>query len=86
MSDPFENFARVPENTIEHAVAVTPNNTADLATVPVLLWLGGAGDLRVTMLGGETVTFVGLYAGWHPMRVTRVHATGTTATNIVGVW
>ena len=37
-------------------------------------------------LGGETVT-VTLSAGiTHAMRLTRIHATGTTASNIVAVW
>jgi hypothetical protein len=38
------------------------------------------------MLGGEGVTFTGLPVGWHPIRVTRVCKTNTTATNIVAVW
>jgi hypothetical protein len=48
--------------------------------------VGGAGNMRVTMLGGGIVTFTGLPVGWHPIRVTRVWATNTTATNIVAVW
>jgi hypothetical protein len=30
------------------------------------------------------VTFAGMAAGWHPVRVRRVLATKTTATSIVG--
>jgi hypothetical protein len=69
-----------------HAMAVTPSNTNDLPAASTAIYVGGSGNLRVTMLGGELVTFTGLAAGWHPIRVTRVWATSTTATNIVAVW
>jgi hypothetical protein len=69
-----------------HAVAIAPNDKADLAFASTAIFIGGAGNLRVTMLGGELVTFTGLLAGWHAIRVTRVWATNTTATNIVAVW
>ena len=50
------------------------------------LWVGGAGDLRVTMKGGADVTFAGVNAGqWMPIQVQRVWATNTTATSIVGI-
>ncbi len=69
-----------------HATAVAPSNTNDLPSASTAIYVGGSGNLRVTMLGGELVTFTGLPAGWHPIRVTRVWATNTTATNIVAVW
>ena len=69
-----------------HAMAVTPSNTNDLPAATTAIFVGGAGNVRVTMLGGERVTVTGLPAGWHPIRVTRVWATNTTATNIVAVW
>ena len=42
-------------------------------------------NLKVTMLGGEILTFNNVAVGWHPIRVTRVW-TSTTATNIIVVW
>ena len=69
-----------------HAVAINPNNSVDLPAATTAIFIGGGGNLRVTMLGGELVTFTGLPAGWHPIRVTRVWAINTTATNIVAVW
>jgi hypothetical protein len=50
------------------------------------LWVGGAGDLRVKLLDGQTVTIPSANVGWHPLRVRQVFATGTTATNIVATW
>ena len=69
-----------------HAVAVTPNDKADLPAASTAIFVGGGGNLRVTMLGGEIVTFAGVPVGWHPIRVTRVWSTSTTASNIVAVW
>ena len=68
-----------------HAVAVTPSNTDDLPAASTAVFVGGTGNLKVTMLGGEILTFNKVPVGWHPIRVTRVW-TSTTATNIIAVW
>ncbi|MET3578214.1 hypothetical protein ABID19_001231 [Mesorhizobium robiniae] len=86
MSDPFEKYAPSPVGPATHAVEVTPSDDADLATIPRALWIGVGGDVRVTTIGGETVTFKSVQDGAFPVRVTRVYATGTTATDIVAVW
>ena len=70
-----------------YAVAVTPNDGADLADTSRALYIGGAGDVKVDMYGSGTVTFVGVTAGSVlPVRVDRVYSTGTTATSIVALW
>jgi hypothetical protein len=68
------------------AASIVPADDADLPYVTRALHVGTAGDLTVTLSGGQTVTFATLSAGWHPIRVARVHATGTTADGIVGAW
>jgi hypothetical protein len=68
-----------------HAVAVVPSDTADLPAASTSIYVGVSGNLKVTMLGGEILTFGNVPVGWHPIRVTRVW-TGTTATNIIAVW
>jgi hypothetical protein len=67
------------------AEAVTP---ADAATIPQTrgLYVGGAGNLTVTMADGETATFTACPIGFHPLQVIAVLATGTTATNIVALY
>jgi hypothetical protein len=72
------------------ALAITPNDGADLAFATRGIYIGGFGNLRVDMQGhadgGAAVTFVGLSAGTVlPVRVSRVYATGTTAINLVGL-
>lgn len=70
------------------AVAVVPSDGADLARgIAKGIYVGVAGNLRVTLAGGDTVTFTGIAAGTvHPLAVKRVFATQTTATDIVAVY
>lgn len=78
------------------AAAVTPNDSADIPSVSTqdgsgnngcVLYVGGAGNIKVTTAGGDTVTFNGLLAGMFlPVQVLRVWSTDTTATNIIALW
>lgn len=78
------------------AAAVTPNDSADIPSVSTqdgsgnngcVLYVGGAGNIKVTTAGGDTVTFTGLLAGMFlPVQVLRVWSTDTTATNIIALW
>lgn len=70
-----------------HAVAVTPSDTVDLTHVTTSVYIGGAGSMQVTMVGGETVTYAGLLAGTrYGLRVSRIWAASTSATNIIAEW
>jgi len=52
-----------------------------------VLYVGGAGDVKVKMAGGNDVVFAGATAGsFLPINVLQVFATDTTATNIVALW
>ncbi len=66
------------------AAAVVPSNTAALPFASKRLWVGGAGNVAVTTVGGSTVTYTGVPAGAYlNVRAQLVLSTGTTATNIV---
>lgn len=70
-----------------NAFAVTPADGSNLTHAVRALFVGGAGDVKVDTLGGDTVTFTGVLAGSIlPVRILKVYATGTTATNIVAVY
>lgn len=86
MADQFQDWGSQLDSPASNAAAVVPNNAADLAFSSRAIFVGVTGDLRVTMVGGQTVTFTAVAAGWHPIRVSRVYVTGTTATSIVAVW
>ena len=73
------------ESKASDAVTITPDDSTDLAEIPTTgVYIGGDGDIKVDMLDGTATTFVALKAGVvYPFEITRVYATGTTATNIV---
>lgn len=68
------------------AAAVTLSDSAILENTRAL-YIGGAGNLKVTMVEGGDVTFSGLNAGTIlPIQVTKAYSTGSTATNIIALY
>lgn len=52
-----------------------------------LIYVGGVGDLAVTMVDGSTPIFIGVPAGTLlPICCTQVLDTGTSASNIIGIY
>ena len=74
-------------NSAIAAIAVTTSDSTNLSLGFTRgIYVGGSGDVAVTMADGNTVTFKSLAAGIiHPICVTRIWSTGTTATNIVAL-
>jgi hypothetical protein len=87
-TDNYVNYQDGLTSPAENGVAVTPNDGTDLTNATRALWIGGAGNISVDMVGGQTaVVYSGIAAGtWMPLRVTRVRSTSTTATLIVAVY
>ena len=79
----FSRDIGASENVV--AIDVSGGNQA----LPVgcrAFYIGGAGNLAVTMWGGATVTFQGLPVGTIlPIRARSVTQTGTTATNVLAL-
>ncbi len=69
-----------------YAEALTPSDVDDWSQ-PVMIYVGGAGDVRVLPWGAANpVTFAAMSSGsMLPVCARRVYATGTTATGIVAV-
>lgn len=68
------------------ATAVTKSDSADIFHTRGL-YIGSVGDVKVTMVNGDVVTFYGAQTGSIlPIQVTRVWSTGTTALNIVALY
>lgn len=81
-TSPTPTYPMYPED----AAAVTPSDSADLPQFSVI-YVGGAGNVKVTTAQGSAVTFSGVNAGTViPVRVRRVWSTGTTATLITAVF
>lgn len=78
MSAPFASF--------DVAAAVTTSDTVDFTQGKTrALYVGVAGDVTA-IVGGVAVLFKALPVGIHHIGCTRVNATATTATNMVGLY
>lgn len=73
-------------------IGITPSDSVEISdangTVKTrAIYVGGDGDIVVENHEGDPITISGLVAGvLLPISVTKVRATGTTATNIVGLY
>ena len=64
--------------------AVTPSNETNFTDgETTYLYVGGGGNITA-ICNGVAVLFSNLQAGYHPIRCTRINATATTATLILG--
>lgn len=87
MADAFSSLATGIAGPASSAFAITKSDATVFAQPTRGLWVGGTGDVAVRMLDQTTVTFVGVPAGVYlPVRVDKVLSTGTSATNIVGLY
>ncbi|WIY51555.1 hypothetical protein O9Z70_08630 [Devosia sp. YIM 151766] len=85
MSDYFENTHSGLTSPASRAIAIAPDDNADLSLTTRAIYIGGGGDLTVTMRDGGQATFTGLAAGTLlPIRVRRV-LEASTATQLVGL-
>lgn len=86
MTDIFSALSEGLESPPSNAFNVTADDAADLAFTTRGLNVAQSGNVRLTTLGGDTVT-VALSAGIvFPIRANRIWATGTTATGIVALY
>lgn len=71
----------------QKAAAVTPSNTVDLDPVASALYVGVAGNITVDLEGGGTgILLKSVPVGILKMRIKRVYASGTAATDMVALW
>lgn len=75
------------ESPLGRMAAVTPNDSTNLTNETRALYVGTAGNVKITTVGGDAVTLPNLAAGvWHPIRAARVWSTGTTASDVIAGW
>lgn len=85
--DPFEEYRDSPVAPARDAFAITPQDGADLSVAPKAIYVGTGGSvvLRGVDSSGDTV-FANVATGTIlPVRVRAIRATGTTASDIVGL-
>ncbi|WP_240504337.1 spike base protein, RCAP_Rcc01079 family [Tsuneonella mangrovi] len=85
--DPFQNASDSPTAPAEDCFAITPDDVAELATAPKAIYVGTGGDVTLVPLHGSApVTFRNVAdSSVLAIRARAIHATGTTATDIVGL-
>jgi hypothetical protein len=86
MSDEWATQSTGISGPARNAAAVTPDDGVDLANVSRGIVVGTGGNIAVTMVGGMDVTIAVSDGAILPICVTRIKATGTTATGIVVLW
>lgn len=84
MADQHQFAAEGLTSPADNQVAITPSDSTDLAFTSRAIRVGVGGTLVVTPAGGgNDVTYTVYNGEVLPIRVSRVKATGTTATNLV---
>jgi hypothetical protein len=90
---PTNNFSQNQLSTLApytRAVSVTASDSNDLAetTRAIHIHAGAASTpIKVTMAGDTTAVTLNLQTGFiYPLRVSRIWATGTTATTLIALY
>ncbi|WP_420585448.1 spike base protein, RCAP_Rcc01079 family [Ruegeria sp.] len=81
-TNPFTNRVSNLSGPARDIAPVTPSDATDLPDVAIGLFVESGGALVITTVRGETRTVQVADFSILPVGVTRVHATGTTATGI----
>ena len=82
MTNPFENRISSLSGPARDLLPVTPNDSVDLSEVAVGLFVQTGGAVSIVTVAGGTRTVTVPDFSVLPVGVTRVRATGTTATGI----
>jgi hypothetical protein len=91
MNNPMSGMdPRNPGKSATRCFAITPNDSTNLAEGTRAIWVGGAGNIKVTLVDDDGnhggFTLVAVPAGTLlPLAARRVYATGTTATQLIGL-
>jgi hypothetical protein len=73
--------------TAKTFVVYTASPQTSIGNTGCNLYIGGAGNVRVTTIGGDIVTFTAVPVGSVlPVQVIKLHSTGTTATLVDALW
>lgn len=93
--DTFSTYCNNLDSPVTHCFAITPNDNADLPFATRYLYIGHDDHseahqyctVRVTFLGGETVTLTKLQHGiMYPIRIVKVWATGSDTGDLFGMY
>lgn len=88
MADAYQAFADGWHKPYANSFAITPNDTTPLAEITRAVYVGGAGNIVVKLENDSTaVTLTAVPVGaLLEIRASLIMATGTTATNLIGLY
>jgi hypothetical protein len=83
----YSQAVLMPTGTVQNAFAIAPSDDDDLPNPATAIYVGVEGDVKVDLVGtGTGIVFKAMPVGFYPMHATKIYATDTTATDIVGVY
>jgi len=87
IEDPFSHSVDNPIAPAEFCFSITPDDQAELPRATKAIYVGQGGDITLRSMRGVTdVTFTNVASGSIlDVRVRAIRATGTTATDLVGL-
>ncbi|MEL6646231.1 MAG: hypothetical protein AAFY35_09940 [Pseudomonadota bacterium] len=85
MTDRFESYVAGLEAPASDLFDIVPDDGTDLSVATRALNVAASGTVRVTTVSGTTATIFVAAGLAFPVRAARIHATGTTATGLVGL-
>lgn len=88
MPDTFDNYKNIGlDSPAENGFSITPNDGADVAFITRKIYVGGAGNIALITKKGDTIIYVAVPVGTTlDVRASRVLSTGTSATNLLGLY
>ena len=81
-ADRYASFSRAPSLPASSVQEIVPDDSTDIPQVSLALNVATPGNVRVTTLDGDVVDVEVAAGVAFPLRVSRIWATGTTATGI----
>lgn len=86
MQDDFHDFAPSLSDPPSRGETLMPSDTDNQAFITRALYVGGGGDVRLRLASGDEIILAMAQGGaLYPLRVAQVLATGTTATDLIGL-
>ena len=85
-NDQFQYYGKGLQSPPDRAAAITPSDSTDLTAATRAINVSDPGYVKVTLVGGDTVTLYVAAGVIFPLRAARIWSTSTTATEIVGLW
>lgn len=86
MVDRFADFAGGLESPFTGGAPIVPHDSTELAVATRSVWVGTAGNIVGITIDGSELSFANFGPGWLPGRFRIIKATGTSASQMIGVY